>query len=42
MMDDFFGMNMGFFGIFGWVTWILMTVALVLAIVWLWKQIKKK
>ncbi len=28
--------------ILGWLTWILVIVALVLAIVWLWKQIQKK
>nr|QBM02079.1 hypothetical protein [uncultured archaeon] len=42
MMDGYFGMNMGSFGTLMWLTWVLVLVALVLGIIWLWKQINKK
>jgi len=42
MMDGYFGMNMGPVGILMWLTWILVIVALVLGIIWLWKQVQKK
>jgi len=34
----FFGSMM----VLGWLTWLLISIALVLVIVWLWKQIQKK
>lgn len=45
MIGGYYGMMNGGFGIyavFAWLTWVLITIALVLGIVWLWKQIKKK
>lgn len=37
-----YGNFMGGFGLLGSITWILANVALVLLIIWLWKQINKK
>ena len=45
MGGNFSGMMGGGFGIYAllaWLTWTLIIVALVLAIVWLWKQIQRK
>ena len=45
MMGGSYGMMGGNFGLYvvlAWVTWILVTIALILGIVWLWKQIQKK
>ena len=42
MMNGFYGMNMGSFGIFAWITWILLITALVLGNIWLWQKINKK
>ena len=36
------GGNFGIYAILAWLTWTLIIVALVLVIVWLWKQIQKK
>lgn len=42
MMSGNFGM-MGGGGMFlGWLTWILVIIALVLVNIWLWQQINKK
>ena len=45
MMGGNFGMmsgGSGIYAILAWVTWILVVIALVLGIVWLWKQIQKR
>jgi len=44
MMGGSYGMNSGFgvYALLAWVTWILVISALILGIIWLWKQIQKK
>ena len=46
MMGGNYGMMGGsgfwLFGLLAWLTWILIIIALILGIVWLWKQIQKK
>jgi len=42
MMGGWFGPIGWLVIIFWWLTWILIVIALILAIVWLWKQIQKK
>ena len=45
MMGGNYGMMGGSFGVYAllaWFTWLLVTIALVLLITWLWKQIQKK
>ncbi len=43
MMAGYAGMgNFGIWAVLAWLTWILIVIALVLGIVWLWKQIQKK
>lgn len=44
MMGNYgmFSGGFGFMAVLGWLTWVLVIIALALGIVWLWKQIQKK
>jgi len=43
MMGGSYGMGtLGVYAVLAWLTWLLVIIALVLSVIWLWKQIQKK
>lgn len=42
MMGNYYGNMMGGWGVFGFITWLLVITFLVLGIIYFWKEIKRR